>query len=225
MKSSVIVFPGSNCDRDIAVALEKMQFKNQMVWHNESSLPKTDLIVIPGGFSYGDYLRSGAIAGKSKIIDEVIKAANSGCLVLGICNGFQILTETGLLQGTLLRNKNLKFINKDVNIKVMNNKTKFSNKYNEGKILKINIAHNEGNYLTNSKHLEELKKENLIAFKYCDEDGNINEKSNPNGAIDNIAGIYNSKRNILGMMPHPERMIDEMISNTDGVNLFSSLIN
>jgi phosphoribosylformylglycinamidine synthase I len=225
MKSSVIVFPGSNCDRDIAEALEKMQFKNQMVWHKESSLPKTDLIVIPGGFSYGDYLRSGAIAGKSKIIDEVIKAANSGCLVLGICNGFQILTETGLLQGTLLRNKNLKFINKDVNIKVINNQTRFSSKYKLNEVLKINIAHNEGNYLTNSKHLEELKKENLIAFKYCDEDGNINEKSNPNGAIDNIAGIYNSKRNILGMMPHPERMIDEMISNTDGVNLFSSLIN
>ena len=225
MKSSVIVFPGSNCDRDIAEALEKMQFKNQMVWHKESSLPKTDLIVIPGGFSYGDYLRSGAIAGKSKIIDEVIKAANSGCLVLGICNGFQILTETGLLQGTLLRNKNLKFINKDVNIKVINNQTRFSSKYKLNEVLKINIAHNEGNYLTNSKHLEELKKENLIAFKYCDEDGNINEKSNPNGAIDNIAGIYNSKRNILGMMPHPERMIDEMISNTDGVNLFSSLLN
>ena len=225
MKSSVIVFPGSNCDRDVGIALEKLQFKNSMIWHKETELPKSDLIVIPGGFSYGDYLRSGAIAGKSKIIDEVIKAANSGCLVLGICNGFQILTETGLLQGTLLRNKNLKFINKDVNIKVINNQTRFSSKYKLNEVLKINIAHNEGNYLTNSKHLEELKKENLIAFKYCDEDGNINEKSNPNGAIDNIAGIYNSKRNILGMMPHPERMIDEMISNTDGVNLFSSLIN
>ena len=123
MKSSVIVFPGSNCDRDIAVALERMQFKNQMVWHKESTLPKSDLIVIPGGFSYGDYLRSGAIAGKSLIINEVIKAANEGCLVLGICNGFQILTETGLLKGTLLRNKNLKFINKDIHIKVKNNKT------------------------------------------------------------------------------------------------------
>ena len=225
MRSSVIVFPGSNCDRDIAVALEKMQFKNQMIWHKETTLPKSDLIVIPGGFSYGDYLRSGAIAGKSSIINEVIKAANSGCLILGICNGFQILTETGLLKGTLLRNKNLKFINKDVYIKVMNTASRFTSKYQNNQILKINIAHNEGNYLTNSKHLEELKKENLIAFKYCDEDGNINEKSNPNGAIDNIAGIYNSKRNILGMMPHPERMIDEMISNTDGVNLFSSLIN
>jgi len=224
MKSSVIVFPGSNCDRDIAKALKKMQFKNQMVWHKETDLPKSDLIVIPGGFSYGDYLRSGAIAGKSLIIEEVIKAANSGCLVLGICNGFQILTETGLLKGTLLRNKNLKFINKDINIKVINNQTRFTTKYKLNQILKINIAHNEGNYFTNSTHLNELKNENLIAFKYCDEKGNINNQSNPNGAMDNIAGIFNSKKNILGMMPHPERMVDKLISNTDGVNLFSSIL-
>jgi len=225
MRSSVIVFPGSNCDRDIAVALEKMQFKNQMVWHKETKLPKSDLIVIPGGFSYGDYLRSGAIAGKSLIIDEVIKAANSGCLILGICNGFQILTETGLLKGTLLRNENLKFINKDVYIQIINNKTRFTNKYNEDQLLKINIAHNEGNYFTDASHLEELKKENLIAFKYCDEKGNINKSSNPNGSLDNIAGIFNAEKNILGMMPHPERMIDEIVSNKDGVNLFSSLLN
>ncbi len=225
MRSSVIVFPGSNCDRDIAVALEKMQFKNKMIWHKETSLPKTDLIVIPGGFSYGDYLRSGAIAGKSVIINEVIKAANDGCLVLGICNGFQILTETGLLNGTLLRNKNLKFINRDVNIKVINNKTKFSSKYKLNQVLKINIAHNEGNYFTNKKHLDELKNEDLIAFKYCDETGNTNNHSNPNGSIENIAGIFNAKKNILGMMPHPERMIDRIISNNDGENLFSSLMN
>jgi phosphoribosylformylglycinamidine synthase len=225
MKSSVIVFPGSNCDRDVAIALEKLQFKNQMVWHKESELPKSDLIVIPGGFSYGDYLRSGAIAGKSLIIDEVIKAANSGCLVLGICNGFQILTETGLLKGTLLRNKNLKFINKDIHIQVINNDTKFSNKYKKDQILKINIAHNEGNYFTDSEHLQKMKDENLIAFKYCDENGNQNKNSNPNGSLDNIAGIFNSNKNILGMMPHPERMVDQMISNKDGENLFTSLLN
>jgi phosphoribosylformylglycinamidine synthase subunit PurQ / glutaminase len=224
MKSSVIVFPGSNCDRDIAVALEKMQFKNQMVWHKETKLPKSDLIVLPGGFSYGDYLRSGAIAGKSLIIDEVIKAANEGCLILGICNGFQILTETGLLKGTLLRNKNLKFINKDIYINVINNETKFTNKYKKNKVLNINIAHNEGNFFTDNTHLQELKEKNLIAFKYCDEKGNINEQSNPNGSLENIAGIYNSKKNILGMMPHPERMIDKLISNVDGVKLFSSLL-
>ena len=224
MKSSVIVFPGSNCDRDIAVALEKMQFKNQMVWHKETKLPKSDLIVVPGGFSYGDYLRSGAIAGKSLIINEVIKAASQGCLILGICNGFQILTETGLLKGVLLRNKNLKFINKDVNIKVLNNKTNFTCKYNENQILKINIAHNEGNYFTNKEHLKELDEENLVAFKYCSKNGEINDENNPNGSIKNIAGIFNRKKNILGMMPHPERMIDNLLSNTDGINLFSSLL-
>ncbi len=225
MNSSVIVFPGSNCDRDIAIALKKMQFRNKMVWHKETKLPKSDLIVIPGGFSYGDYLRSGAIAGKSLIINEVIKAANDGCLILGICNGFQILTETGLLKGTLLRNKNLKFINKDVNLKVINNETKFTNKYKKNQILKINIAHNEGNYFTDNNHLDELNTENLIAFKYSDEKGNITDTSNPNGSLQNIAGIINSKRNILGMMPHPERMIDDIISNKDGVNIFSSLLN
>ena len=225
MKSSVIVFPGSNCDRDVGVALEKMEFKNQMIWHKETKLPKSDLIVVPGGFSYGDYLRSGAIAGKSLIIDEVIKAANGGCLVLGICNGFQILTETGLLKGTLLRNKNLKFVNKDVQKKIMNNETRFSNKYKKDQVLKINIAHNEGNFFTDSNHLEELDKDNLIAFKYCDEKGDINGTANPNGSIKNIAGIYNTKKNILGMMPHPERMVDNLISNTDGINLFSSLLN
>ena len=224
MKSSVIVFPGSNCDRDIAVALEKMDFENKMVWHKETLLPKSDLIVLPGGFSYGDYLRSGAIAGKSLIIDEVVKAANSGCLVLGICNGFQILTETGLLKGTLLRNKKLKFINKDVNVKVINNNTNFTNKYKKHQILRFNIAHNEGNFFTNTDHLNELRDKNLIAFKYCDKDGTIDENSNPNGSLENIAGIFNKNKNILGMMPHPERMIEEVISNKDGVNLFSSLL-
>ena len=224
MNSTVIVFPGSNCDRDIAVALEKLQFKNKMIWHKETKLPKSDLIVIPGGFSYGDYLRSGAIAGKSLIVNEVIKEANNGCLVLGICNGFQILIETGLLKGALLRNRNLKFINKDVNIKVINNDTKFSNKYKKDQVLKINIAHNEGNYFTNPNHLKELTNENLIAFKYCNENGDITKESNPNGSLENIAGIFNTKKNILGMMPHPERMVDNLISNTDGVNLFSSLL-
>ena len=203
MKSSVITFPGSNCDRDIDVALNKFGFKNKMVWHNDNELPKSDLVVLPGGFSYGDYLRSGAIAGKSLIIEEVIKAAGSGCLILGICNGFQILTETGLLKGTLLRNKNLKFINRDVNIKVLNNSTQFTNKYKDDQILKINIAHNEGNYFTDQDHLNELKNENLIAFKYCDEKGNVNESSNPNGSLESIAGIFNFRKNILGMMPHP----------------------
>jgi phosphoribosylformylglycinamidine synthase I len=225
MNSSVIVFPGSNCDRDIAVALEKLQFRNKMVWHKDMSLPKSDLIVVPGGFSYGDYLRSGAIAGKSNILKEVVKAANDGCLVLGICNGFQILTETGLLKGVLLKNKNLKFIGKDTNIKVINTNNKYCNKYKKNQILKLNIAHNEGNYFTSKDHLKNLEDKNLIPFKYCDENGNVNEENNPNGSLNNIAAIFNDKKNILGMMPHPERMIDRVISNDDGLNLFNSLLN
>ena len=225
MNSSVIVFPGSNCDRDIAVALEKLQFQNKMVWHKDTTLPKTDLIVLPGGFSYGDYLRSGAIAAKSNILNEVIKAANDGCLVLGICNGFQILTETGLLKGVLLRNKNLKFLGKDIYVKAVNTDNKFCNKYKKDQVLNLNIAHNEGNYFTSSDHLKELEDNNLIPFKYCCKKGNISEENNPNGSLNNIAGILNNKKNILGMMPHPERMVDQIISNEDGVNLFASLLN
>ena len=225
MNSSVIVFPGSNCDRDVAVALEKLQFKNKMVWHKDVDLPKSDLIVVPGGFSYGDYLRAGAIAGKSNILNQVIKAANAGCLVLGICNGFQILTETGLLKGALLRNKNLNFLGKDVHVKAINTDNKFCNKYKKDQVLKFNIAHNEGNYFTSPEHLRELEDKNLIPFKYCDKNGGISEENNPNGSLNNIAGIFNNKKNILGMMPHPERMIDQVISGDDGVKLFTSLLN
>ena len=225
MNSSVIVFPGSNCDRDVATVLEKLQFKNTMIWHRDTNLPKSDLIVIPGGFSYGDYLRSGAIAAKSNILSEVVRAANDGCLVLGICNGFQILIEAGLLKGTLLKNKNLKFLGKDVCVKAINIKNKFCKKYNPNQILKFNIAHNEGNYFTSKDHLKELEDKNLIPFKYCDEEGNVTEENNPNGSLNNIAGILNDKKNILGMMPHPERMTGQMISNEDGINLFFSLLN
>tara|TARA_B100000900_G_C20477750_1_gene674129 strand:- start:336 stop:1013 length:678 start_codon:yes stop_codon:yes gene_type:complete len=225
MNSSVIVFPGSNCDRDIATALTKLQFKNKMVWHKDSELPKSDLIVIPGGFSYGDYLRSGAIAAKSNILKEVIKAANSGCLVLGICNGFQILVETGLLQGALLRNKNLKFISKDVYLKVTNNNNRFCKNFKKENVINLNIAHNEGNYFTQKDHLKELEDMELIPFKYCDKDGLINEAANPNGSLNNIAGILNNKKNILGMMPHPERMVDNLISNSNGIELFTSILN
>ncbi len=225
MKSSVIVFPGSNCDRDIAVALEKLQFKNSMVWHKETKLPKSDLIVVPGGFSYGDYLRSGAIAAKSNILSEVINAGKKGALILGICNGFQILIECGLLQGALLRNSGLKFISKDIFVKVQSNKNKFFKKYKTGETLKLNIAHNEGNYFTDKKHLKELEDNDLIPLKYCDQKGNIDFKSNPNGSINNIASIFNKNKNILGMMPHPERMADKVLSGEDGLGLFLSLMN
>ena len=225
MNSSVIVFPGSNCDRDIATALTKLQFKNKMVWHKDSELPKSDLIVIPGGFSYGDYLRSGAVAAKSNILKEVIKAANSGCLLLGICNGFQILIETGLLNGALLRNKNLKFISKDIHLKIISNENKFCKNYKKNNIITLNIAHNEGNYFTQKDHLKELEDKELIPFKYCNKEGLIDNRTNPNGSLNNIAGILNNKKNILGMMPHPERMVDNLISNSDGVELFTSILN
>ena len=224
MKSSVIVFPGSNCDRDIAVALEKFQIKNQMVWHNEINLPKSDLIVLPGGFSYGDYLRTGCIASKSRIINDIIKHAKNGGLVLGICNGFQILIETGLLTGVLLRNKKLRFLSKNVFLKVINADNKFCLNYKKKNIIELPIAHNEGNYFANKELLKKLEDKNLVAFKYCDKKGNINKSTNPNGSSNNIAGILNDQKNILGMMPHPERLIDPLLSGEDGSLMFEGLI-
>ena len=224
MKSSVIVFPGSNCDRDISVALEKFQIKNQMVWHEESELPKSDLVVLPGGFSYGDYLRTGCIASKSKIIDDVIKHAKKGGLVLGICNGFQILIESGLLPGVLLRNKKLRFLSKNIFLKVVNSDNKFCYNYKNKKVIELPIAHNEGNYFAKDELLKDLEDNNLIAFKYCNKEGKIEKTSNPNGSSNNIAGILNTEKNILGMMPHPERVIDPLLSGEDGSMLFKSLL-
>ena len=225
MKSSVIVFPGSNCDRDVAVALKKFQIKNQMIWHDETNLPKTDLVVLPGGFSYGDYLRTGSIASKSKIINDVIKHAKKGGLILGICNGFQILIETGLLPGALLRNKKLRFLSKNVFLKVINTDNQFCFNYKNKDIIELPIAHNEGNYFANDELLKNLENNNLIAFKYCNKKGNIEKNSNPNGSSNNIAGILNTKKNILGMMPHPERLIDPLLSGEDGSILFKGLLN
>tara|TARA_B100001750_G_scaffold248133_1_gene277029 strand:- start:2735 stop:3415 length:681 start_codon:yes stop_codon:yes gene_type:complete len=224
MKSSVIVFPGSNCDRDIAVALEKFKIKNQMVWHDETVLPKSDLVVLPGGFSYGDYLRTGCIASKSRIMNDIINHGNKGGLILGICNGFQILIETGLLNGILLRNKKLKFLAKNVFLKILNFNNKFTSDYKKKDIIELPIAHNEGNYFAKDSILRDLEDNNLIAFKYCDNKGNINKDSNPNGSSNNIAGILNKNKNILGMMPHPERLIDPLLSGEDGSILFKSLL-
>ena len=224
MKSSVIVFPGSNCDRDIAVALEKFQIKNRMVWHDETILPKSDLVILPGGFSYGDYLRTGCIASKSRIINDIIEHAKKGGLILGICNGFQILIETGLLPGALLRNKKLRFLSKNIFLKVLNLNNQFCLNYKNKYIIELPIAHNEGNYFADNELLQNLEDKNLIAFKYCDEKGNINKKYNPNGSSNNIAGILNDKKNILGMMPHPERLIDPLLSGEDGSVMFESLL-
>ena len=223
MKSSVIIFPGSNCDRDMDVALKKFGFKNQMIWHNDPEIPKSDLIVLPGGFSYGDYLRCGSIAAKSKIIKSVIEFANSGGLVLGICNGFQILTETGLLPGILQQNIYQKFICKNVHVKVNDKENKYFNSIKK-EVLELHIAHNEGNYFCSKDELKSLKDNSQIAVTYCDENGKESEEFNPNGALNNIAGIFNKNKNILGMMPHPERMIDPFLSGEDGSLFFENLI-
>ena len=223
MKSSVITFPGSNCDRDVDVALKKFGFKNKMVWHADDELPKSDLVVLPGGFSYGDYLRCGSIASKSKIIKSVIDFANSGCLVLGICNGFQILTETGLLKGILQQNKFLNFICSNVFVKVKDKQNKYFKDLKK-EVLELHIAHNEGNYFCSDDELKSLEDNNQIAVTYCGEDGTENETTNPNGAIKNIAGIFNNNKNVLGMMPHPERMIDKYLSGEDGSLFFKNIL-
>jgi len=224
MKSCVIVFPGSNCDRDSQTVLQATGLKPQAVWHNDSSLPECDLVVVPGGFSYGDYLRSGAIAAKSPIMQEVIAHANRGGLVIGICNGFQILTESGLLQGTLLRNSKLKFICREVFLRVENNDTLFSAKYKKNQVINVPIAHHDGNYFTDEDTLKTLQDNEQIAFKYCDEQGNVNEAANPNGSLQNIAGVYNKAKNVLGMMPHPERHAENILGGSDGRLMFESLL-
>ena len=221
MKSNVIVFPGSNCDRDVAVAIKKISGSTpDMTWHKNTSLDKTDLIVVPGGFSYGDYLRCGAIASTSPIINEVVKKANEGVPVIGICNGFQILIETSLLEGALMRNSSLNFICKDVHIKSVNTSSIFTKTSN---IAKMPIAHNEGNYFASTEVLKKIKDNDQIAFKYCDDNGTIDYLSNPNGSIENIAGILNDKKNVLGLMPHPERAAELSLGCDDGKYIFESI--
>jgi phosphoribosylformylglycinamidine synthase len=224
MKASVIVFPGSNCDRDAAVAIEQATGRRpDMVWHKDSDLPETDLILVPGGFSYGDYLRCGAIAAKSPIMNAVRKAADGGTPVLGICNGFQVLTESGLLPGVLMRNRGLKYICRDVTLRVEHNDTDFARGYDEGQVITIPIAHMEGNYQADEETLDRLEGEGQVAFRYCSTDGETTDEANPNGAARNIAGIYNAKRNVLGMMPHPERLADSELGGIDGAAMFAAL--
>ncbi|MBP56598.1 MAG: phosphoribosylformylglycinamidine synthase I [Rhodobiaceae bacterium] len=224
MKASIIVFPGSNCDRDIAVSIKKLTtLEPIMVWHKETSIPDSDLIVIPGGFTFGDYLRCGSIAANSPIMKDVIKKATDGAPTLGICNGFQILTESGLLPGTLIKNDCLSFLCKTVSIRVENNQTNFSKKYKQNEIINIPIAHNEGNFFANENTLEKIKDSNQIVFKYCNQNGEVNNETNPNGSIENIAGITNEQGNVLGMMPHPERATCEITKLSDGENLFKSI--
>lgn len=216
MKTAVIVFPGSNCDRDAAVALERATGKPaEMVWHGNSDLPDVDLVVLPGGFSYGDYLRSGAMSARSPIMEGVIAHAKSGRPLIGICNGFQVLTEVGLLPGVLMRNADLHFVCKTVGLEIANDETVFTKGYSKGQTIDVPVAHHDGNYFADDKTLDRLEAEGRVAFRYMD---------NPNGSARDIAGILNDEGNVLGMMPHPERVVDEALGGTDGSPLFTSLV-
>jgi phosphoribosylformylglycinamidine synthase subunit PurQ / glutaminase len=224
MSAAVIVFPGSNCDRDVQVALTaSLGQAPDMVWHGEADLPDVDLIVVPGGFSYGDYLRSGAMAAHSPVMREVVRRANDGVPVLGICNGFQILTEAELLPGVLMRNAGLRFVCRDVDLRVEENSSAFTRGYAENQVIRIPIAHNEGNYFTDAETLARLEGDGRVAFRYCDKSGNITEDANPNGSAANIAGVLNEAGNVLGMMPHPERLAEAALGGTDGRAMFESL--
>lgn len=225
MKFGVVIFPGSNCDQDIIYVLETiLKQKVVSLWHKETNLQECDFIILPGGFSFGDYLRSGAIAKFSPIMKEIIGFANAGGYVMGICNGFQILTESGLLPGALLHNTSHKFICKNTYLKASTNNTLVTNQYAE-KAIKIPIAHAEGRYFASEKTLNSLIKNDQILFKYSDENGIVNERANPNGSLMNIAGVCNENRNVFGMMPHPERAADTELNNADGKILFESILN
>jgi phosphoribosylformylglycinamidine synthase subunit PurQ / glutaminase len=218
MKAAVVVFPASNCDRDAAVALEKITCtKPHMVWHGDAELPQVDLIVLPGGFTYGDYLRCGAMAAHSRIMRDVKAKAEQGVAVLGICNGFQVLTEAELLPGVLMRNASLKFACRPVGLVVEESQSTFTRKYDKGEIVHFPVAHGDGNYFADEETLDRLENENRVVFRYA-------EGQNPNGSARNIAGILNEKRNVMGLMPHPERACDPLLGSTDGEKLFKSLI-
>lgn len=224
MKAGVVVFPGSNCDHDCYHVLKHVAgFETQFLWHKDTDLKGVDIVVLPGGFSYGDYLRCGAIASQSPIMDSVVKFAQKGGFVLGICNGFQVLTESGLLPGALLRNRELKFICKHVYLVVQNADTPFTSFYSNGEVIKIPIAHMDGNYFIDERGLLDLRENGQIVFRYSDQNGDTTNESNPNGSIHNIAGIVNKNRNVLGMMPHPERCAEDILGGTDGYHIFNSI--
>jgi phosphoribosylformylglycinamidine synthase len=224
-KFGVVVFPGSNCDHDAYYSVKKILGNDAVfLWHKDSDLQDSDVIILPGGFSYGDYLRTGSIARFSPIMDEVIKFANKGGVVIGICNGFQILLEAGLLPGVMIQNESLKFVCKDVTLKVENKNTIFTKSIDED-LLTIPIAHGDGNYFADENTLKSLEENNQIVFRYSSDEGKVEKKYNPNGSISNIAGIVNKENTILGMMPHPERCCDPVLGKTDGSLIFKSVVN
>jgi phosphoribosylformylglycinamidine synthase I len=225
MQAAIILFPGSNREQDVHDALERASGKPPIrVWHRDSELPDADLLVIPGGFSYGDYLRCGAMAAHSPIMREVKARAARGTPVLGICNGFQILTEAGLLPGVLLANKTLKFHCKDVHLRVESSQSVFTCRYEAGEVIRVPVAHHDGNYFADEATLDRLEEKGLVAFRYCTPEGEISEDGNANGSARNIAGIFNESKTVLGLMPHPEDATDALLGNTDGQALFAGLV-
>lgn len=223
MKAAIIRFPGSNCDQDCELVLREQGFQPEYVWHKDASAAGYDLIVLPGGFSYGDYLRCGAIARFSPVMKSVVEQAAKGVLVLGICNGFQILCESGLLPGVLMRNRDLRFICKMQHLKVERADTPFTTAYQKGQTIKVAIAHGEGNYEADEETIRRLEGDGRVAFRYCDAQGQVGGAANPNGSTNDIAGIYSEKLNVLGLMPHPENLIDPLVGGTDGRGLFASI--
>ena len=225
MKAAVVIFPGTNRDIDVIDALMTVGGEEPvLVWHQNTELPKTDLIVLPGGFSYGDYLRSGAMAARSPILKEITARAQTGVPILGICNGFQILTEAGFLPGVLMANRDLKFVCRDIHLKVERADTTFTRRYTEGQVIRVPVAHHDGNYFSDPYTLSRIEGEGQVAFRYCTREGHLDDSVNPNGSVNGIAGVYNESRNVLGLMPHPEDHVNHYQSCSDGRPLFESLI-
>ena len=223
-RMAIVTFPGSNCDYDCFKAAELVGMEPRFVWHREDAIGAADVVVLPGGFSYGDYLRAGAIARFSPIMKDVVRFANEGRPVLGICNGFQILCEAGLLPGALVKNESLRFESRPIYMRVENNQTIYTSEYDEGDVLHVHIAHGMGNYVADEDVLEQLEDENRVVFRYVDADGVETDEANPNGSVHNIAGIVNAAGNVMGLMPHPERSVEPLLGSEDGRGIFESLV-
>ena len=225
MKFGVVILPGSNCDHDaLHVAREVLGVDAEILWHKDTGLKGSDCVILPGGFAYGDYLRAGALAKFAPIMEPIRRHAAAGGLVLGICNGFQVLTEVGLLPGALMRNRHLRFICRDVHVRTETSSTPFTSTLNQGQVLKLPIAHGEGNYIADQATLDSLESNGQVVFRYCDSQGRTSDEANPNGSARNIAGICNRERNVLGLMPHPERCSEPILGNTDGLQIFESIL-
>lgn len=225
LKFGIVVFPGSNCDHDAFHAIKHVLGEQaRFIWHKEDSIGDSDVIIVPGGFSYGDYLRSGAIARFSPVMGDVVRFANTGGLVMGICNGFQVLCEAGLLPGALMRNSSLRFVCDDVKLRVESSRTPFTHGLDVGSLLNVSVAHGDGNFFASDEILDELERDDRIVFRYVDESGSPTPGSNPNGSARNIAGIVNDRRNVLGMMPHPERHVETLLGSDDGLRVFESIV-